>query len=114
MAPDGSFIQDVISLAGEEVQPGDTVFDPVNPLQHVTIPAGARFEEVRSVVMARGKKTFSRHPPLNELADRCADQLQRLPPGCLRFINPHRYKVSISSGLNDLRNRLMEEVQRGY
>jgi nicotinate phosphoribosyltransferase len=31
-----------------------------------------------------------------------------VPDGTLRLANPHTYKVSISSGMNDLRNRLMK------
>jgi nicotinate phosphoribosyltransferase len=109
VAADGSFIQDVIALATEELQPGETVFDPANPLQYVVLPQKVRFEDVRSVVMAAGERI--RLPPtLDEMADRCADQLARLPQGCLRLINPHRYKVSISHGLNELRTRLVEEV----
>ncbi|RNC70964.1 MAG: nicotinate phosphoribosyltransferase, partial [Desulfuromonadales bacterium] len=53
-------------------------------------------------------------PTLDAMADRSRDQLARLPTGCLRFINPHRYKVSVGRGLNELRLRLMEEVQKGY
>ena len=109
VAPDGSFIQDVICLDGESVGPGETVFDPTNPLQHVALPADASFIDLRSVVMEEGKKSL---PPegLDVLADRCAAQLGLLPQGCLRFINPHRYKVSMSDGLNDLRARLIEEA----
>ena len=114
VASDGSFIQDVVALAAEEVRPGDIVYDPVNPLQHVTLPANARFEELRSVVMTNGKKTAQCCPALDAMADRCAGELRRLPQGCLRFINPHRYKVSISRGLHELRTRLLEEVQQGY
>ncbi|MDA8422764.1 MAG: nicotinate phosphoribosyltransferase [Nitrospiraceae bacterium] len=111
-APDGSFIMDIITLAEETVQPGQTVFNPANPLQHTTIPEGVRLEEIRTVVMERGKKTGAEHPSLDQMADRCKDQLARLPQGCLRFINPHIYKISISQGLHELRIRLMEEVQR--
>ncbi len=114
VASDGSFIQDVVALAAEEVRPGDTVYDPVNPLQHVALPANARFEELRSVVMTNGEKASECCSALDAMADRCAEQLRRLPQGCLRFINPHRYKVSISRGLHDLRTRLLEEVQQGY
>jgi len=114
VASDGSFIQDVVALAAEKVRPGDIVYDPVNPLQHVTLPANARFEELRSVVMTNGKKTAQCCPALDAMADRCAGELRRLPQGCLRFINPHRYKVSISRGLHELRTRLLEEVQQGY
>jgi nicotinate phosphoribosyltransferase len=114
VAPDGIFIQDVVALATEEVRPGDTVYDPVNPLQHVALPANARIEELRSVVMTNGKKASECCPALDVMADRCAEQLGSLPQGCLRFINPHRYKVSISRGLHELRTRLLEEVQQGY
>jgi nicotinate phosphoribosyltransferase len=114
MAPDGSFIQDIIALADEEVSPGDTVYDPVNPMQHVDIPLNAAFHDVRTIVMAEGRRTRKEREKLDEMADRSACELSRLPLGCLRFINPHRYKVSISSGLNEMRRRLAEEVRHGY
>ncbi|NVN89718.1 MAG: nicotinate phosphoribosyltransferase, partial [Desulfuromonadales bacterium] len=112
VAPDGTFIQDLITLADEAVHPGDTVFDPSNPMQHRALASGIRLEDVRSVVMEGGQR-ISPSLMLDEMADRCADQLRRLPPGCLRFINPHRYKVSISRDLKVLRDRLMEEVMDG-
>ncbi|BDV42517.1 nicotinate phosphoribosyltransferase [Geotalea uraniireducens] len=111
VASDGSFIQDIICLAGEEIAPGDTVYDPTNPLQHVTIAPNARLIELRDVVMEGGRKTAVPAHSLDELADRSVAQLAHLPQGCLRFINPHKYKVSISRGLNELRQRLMEEAQ---
>ena len=107
---DGGFIQDVICLDGEEPRHGDTVFDPTNPLQHVNLPPHATFHDLRDVVMADGKRTSSRRETLDEMADRSAAQLARLPSGCLRFVNPHRYKVSVSAGLNTLRNRLIAEA----
>jgi nicotinate phosphoribosyltransferase len=112
VAPDGSFIQDVITLAHEEVTPGDRVYDPSNPLQHVDIPRNAAFQDIRSTVMAEGKRSREERETLDEMADRAARQLARLPHGCLRFINPHRYKVSISGGLNEMRLRLAEDVQQ--
>jgi nicotinate phosphoribosyltransferase len=87
VASDGTFIQDIVALAAEEVRPGDTVYDPVNPLQHVALPANARLEELRSVVMANGKKVSDCSPLLDAMADRCAGELSRLPQGCLRFVN---------------------------
>ena len=112
VAPDGSFIQDVIALDGEEggraigVRSGEPAAARGAAGQH------ARLEEVRAVMIAEGRRT-SRAPSLDEMADRCG-QLRRLPEGCLRFINPHRYKVSLSRGLNELRLRLMDEVRRCY
>lgn len=111
-APDGSFIMDIITLAEETVHLGQTVFNPANPLQHTTIPEGVRLDELRTVVMERGKRTAAKYPSLEQMADRCKDQLARLPQGCLRFINPHIYKISISQRLHELRIQLMEEVRR--
>jgi nicotinate phosphoribosyltransferase len=113
VAPDDSFIQDIICLADEEVVPGETVYDPTNPLQHVDIPLNATFQEIRAKVM-EGGRTLNLRETLDEMADRTAYQLTMLPQGCLRFINPHRYKVSISRGLNELRRRLAEEIQQRY
>ncbi len=110
IAPDGSFIQDIITLVDEEVRPGETIFDPTNPLHHQPLASDVRLEDVRSIVMKDGRRTTPVSPTLDEMADHCCEQLQRLPAGCLRFINPHRYKVSISRNLKELRDRLMEEV----
>ena len=113
VAPDGAFLMDIMALQDETVLPGDLVYNPANPLERKQIPAAARLEELRQVVMANGERTVAA-PTLDAIADRCADQRARLPQGCLRHVNPHIYKVSISRGLNDLRNRLMEEVEQGY
>ncbi|MBT0653504.1 nicotinate phosphoribosyltransferase [Geomobilimonas luticola] len=113
VAPDGAFLMDVMTLQDETVQPGELVYNPANPLERKQIPADARLVELRQVVMTEGKRTGAT-PNLDAMADRCADQRGRLPQGCLRHVNPHIYKVSISRGLNDLRNRLMDEVEQGY
>ncbi|GFO69203.1 nicotinate phosphoribosyltransferase [Geomonas limicola] len=106
----GNFIQDVITLRGEALSPGDLVYDPGNPLQQVRIPDAANFVELRSLVMEGGRRC---RPPetLDAAADRSQEQLSRLPAGCLRLINPHTYKVSISAGLNQLRLSLITEVK---
>ena len=113
VAADGTFIQDIITLVDEKIPAGEMVFDPVNPLQHRTLPADIRLEDVRSVVMSEGRKTSPVSPTLDEMAALREEQLKRLPAGCLRFINPHRYKVSISHKLKELRDRLVDEVLNG-
>ncbi|GAM08138.1 nicotinate phosphoribosyltransferase [Geobacter sp. OR-1] len=113
IAPDQSFIQDIITLDTETIAPGDIVFDPANPLQHKPIPENATLVDLRTVVMAGGQPVSPAHESLDRLADRASDQLQRLPQGTLRFMNPHRYKVSISKGLQELRQRLVQEIQDG-
>lgn len=104
---------DVMCREEETLRPGDVVYDPTNPLRNKPIPAGSLLEEIRSVVMEAGETTVP-SPSLDEMADRCLEQLRRLPEGVLRLENPHIYKVSMSRGLHELRTQLIEEVQRGY
>lgn len=106
VGPDGGLVQDLVCLAQEEPVERATVYDPVNPLRHSALPAGVQWHEVRWLVMADGVRTAPAEG-LETLADRCAGELARLPQGCLRFINPHRYKVSISEALSQLRSRLV-------
>jgi len=113
VAPDGSFIQDIIALEDEEVLPGTLVFDPANPVQHVRVPSQASLTDVRSLVMRDGVRCAA-SPTLDASAERAAHELSRLPEGCHRLVNPHLYKVSISQGLNTLRLRLMTLIQNRY
>ena len=107
--PDGGFIQDVICLDNEVITAGETIYDPVNPLRHTTLPATACRTEFRDVVMESGRRLLGRES-LETMTKRCKGELERLPSGCVRLINPHRYKVSISHSLNNLRGALIEKA----
>lgn len=109
-APEGGFIQDVVCLEGETISCGDTVFDPTNPLQHTTIPSGAENRDLREVVMVDGRRILPKES-LAAIADRCKEELVKLPNGCVRLINPHRYKVSISDKLTSLRGSLIKRAE---
>jgi nicotinate phosphoribosyltransferase len=111
LGPEGNFIQDVICLEGDAPGAGATVYDPANPLQQTPLPANITLKELRQVVMANGRRTKAPET-LATMAERSQQQLAQLPQGCLRFINPHRYKVSISGELNELRNTLIAQLQR--
>jgi nicotinate phosphoribosyltransferase len=113
VAPDGSFLLDVIAREDEPIAPGDLVFDPGNPLQKIHIPQQAELVELRSRVMENGERCIP-VPPLASSAQLTEQQLKRLPEGCLRFVNPHVYKVSLSVDLNKLRLKLLTEVQRKF
>lgn len=110
LGPDGGLLQDVICLEQDEPCGGDTIYDPCNPLQHTILPAKVTLHELRRVVMVKGARTAAPET-LDAMADRSERELAGLPQGCLRFINPHRYKVSISAQLNQLRNTLIEKVR---
>ncbi|WP_462325122.1 nicotinate phosphoribosyltransferase [Desulfoplanes sp.] len=110
--PDGSLFMDIISLEAEIPGPGDRVYDPTAPLlRSRTIPEGVRIESISNIVMENG--TIVRdEPELATLTDRRASQLEHLPEGSLRLLNPHIYKVAITRGLNELRTQLLQEHQK--
>ncbi|BCA79250.1 nicotinate phosphoribosyltransferase [Desulfuromonas sp. AOP6] len=106
----GNFLMDIIAREEEIVKPGQEVYDPTNPARRKILAENVTLENVRQTVMDAGQKCYNPEP-LERLSERCADQLRRLPEGSLRLFNPHRYKVSISPQLHELRNHLMETVQ---
>ena len=110
--PDGGYEMDVIGLEGETIAPGAQVFDPSHPLRHAPIPGDTRLEDLRTVVMDRGSRVSS-PAALPALAKRTAKELRSLPEGSLRLMNPHRYRVSLSPKLHELRLRLIEEARAG-
>ena len=110
--PDGAFEMDVIALEGEKLGPGDEVFDPSHPLRHAPIPEETGLTDLRIVVMEGGRRKC---PPmaLPAIAKRAAKEIRCLPEGCLRFMNPHRYRVALSPKLHELRLKLIEEARAG-
>ena len=104
---DGSLVQDVVALEGDWPVPGATVYDPTNPLRHTTLLEGIQLCDLRRMVMEVGRRTLAPES-LACMAERCRREMNLLPAGCRRFVNPHRYKVSISSQLNELRSRMIQ------
>ena len=111
LGPDGEFAQDVICLVGEQPRQGDTVYDPTNPARYTHVPAGEMFD-VRAVVMDHGCRIVAKES-LHDMAERCRKEVARLPSGCLRLINPHIYKVSVSEHLKTLRGDLIDQLRQG-
>jgi nicotinate phosphoribosyltransferase len=108
------FVMDVLDLkdgSGEPFATGQVVYDPANSQRHKTIPTGCRIVDCRSVVMDQGQ-ILHPTPALDTMADYCADQLQSMPDGSLRLVNPHIYKVGISERLLKLRERLTKNLEK--
>lgn len=112
LGPAGEYIQDVVCLEEDQLVAGATVYDPVNPLQQTTLPANVRLVDLRRTVMTEGRRTIEPEP-LAAMVARCRQDLALLPQGCRRFVNPHRYKVSISPQLKALRCALIQEATAG-
>jgi nicotinate phosphoribosyltransferase len=104
---EGRFEMDVVARPDETPRAGDPVFDPTNPLRRLRLREGARFEDLRTVVMEGGRRTRAA-PALADLADHARGRLERLPKESRRLLNPHRYRVAVTQRLLDDRERLIE------
>lgn len=110
--PKGGFVQDVVCLEEDSVISGTTIYDPTNPLHHTVLPEGIRLVDLRRTVMEQGRRTLPPEP-LEKMAERSRDEMALLPAGCRRFVNPHRYKVSISKQLKELRYAMIQATMHG-
>lgn len=104
----GTLLLDVIACPGEELRPEMTVYDPTNPARHLTLPEGMRLKPLREPVLDAGRR-LRPDPSLATMTGHCKTELTTLPEGCLRILNPHRYKVAISPALHHLRESLMAQ-----
>jgi len=109
---DGLFEMDVVALDGEEVGPGDEVFDAVLPPRHAPIPEGTRLQDLREVLMEGGGRRSSASA-LTAIARRASNELRCLSEGTLRLSDPDPYRVTLSPKLHGLRLRLLEEARTG-
>jgi len=88
------------------------IIDPTDPTHRKHIDTPNQHEDLLIPVFESGKRVYT-SPPLADIRNRTAAQLDRLHPGIRRFLNPHRYPAGLEQGLFDLRQRLILEA-RGF
>ncbi|MFK7919425.1 MAG: nicotinate phosphoribosyltransferase [Ilumatobacter sp.] len=109
----GAAIVDLIGLADEEPFPTDeiTVHHPnLNGVNQVLRRGDISHIEVLHEVAFDGNGPAI-SDSVDALAERCAVDIDRLDAGVQRLVNPHRYHVSITDRLNELRNNLVAQAK---
>ena len=105
----GSAIVDLIGLADEDPFPTDTI-----RAHHPTrngVSQTIRRNDISHVEVLQGLTDGGSAEPIDVLAQRCAADIDRLDVGVQRLVNPHRYHVSITERLNDLRRDLVANAR---
>ena len=111
----GRATADVLALKQENLDPDDGM-----SLHHPTDYSVRRnlspddissHEQLLETVFENGKRA---HPevPLGEIREKRLLDLDRLDPGVRRLVNPHRYHVSLTSALWDLKQSLIDAARR--
>jgi nicotinate phosphoribosyltransferase len=107
---EGNPLADLIGLEEDPPAPGagHRFHHPMGDYRSFTLRDYARITPLLSLRM-KGGKILSDSPGLKALQARAIGELERLDETYKRLINPHVYRVSLSTGLRDLKARLIRE-----
>jgi nicotinate phosphoribosyltransferase len=107
---EGSPLADLIGLDGDP--PGLGVahrfHHPTGDSRSFTLGDYAGITPLLTLRMKDGR-ILADSPPMQALQERAVAELDRLDDTYKRLINPHVYRVSMSTGLRDLKTRLIRE-----
>ncbi len=105
-------LADIICLEDDPPNPGEAIefFHPTNDAQHFTMQNYGRFEPLLRRVMKNGT-ICTQLPSLPEIREHAVAELRQLDTTYKRIINPHIYKVSLSSSLKQLKSEMQERVR---
>ena len=107
----GSYLRDLITLAGEEPPRGEA-FDCYHPMmdsKSYRLEAYGSCEPLLIKVMEKGVRTMKAES-LIDMQSRCREQKGLLDETYKRILNPHDYKISLSGSLKELKSRLLRQA----
>jgi nicotinate phosphoribosyltransferase len=114
----GAAVVDLIGMADEEPFPTDSivVHDPNREgvVQHIRRADISHVELLHDAPYRTGvdnRTDPTADPSIDDLAQRCAADINRLDVGVRRLVNPHRYHVSVTDRLHQLRRELITRTQ---
>lgn len=102
---------DVLALAHEELDASGAIqiHHPTLPGVTRTLPSGSvsEIEPLLVTVLDEGTRTTAAGG-IEEARKRRLSDLERLDPGVRRLVNPHRYHVSLTTELSELKRELVD------
>jgi len=105
---------DMLSLESEDPRKMDELVlrHPVEPGKVRSLGAGelSAVEPLLEEVLRDGRPV-SNPPTIKDMRERRISDMERLDPGVRRLVNPHRYHVSLSQGLWDLKQEVTGSVK---
>jgi nicotinate phosphoribosyltransferase len=114
----GAAVVDLIGLAGDEPFPTESIIvhDPnregvVQHIRRSDISHVELLHEAPHRTSGSDRTDALTHASIDDLAQRCADDIDRLDVGVRRLVNPHRYHVSVTDRLHELRRDLIARAQ---
>jgi len=112
----GKATADLLCMAGEDPRSSGEILLH-HPVQQKTMRRIERndLEEIEPLLVdvLQNGRLVGELPGIDEIRERRDRDLERLDSGVRRLVNPHRYHVSLSEDLWNLKQRLIEEALRG-
>jgi len=111
---EGQALSDLICLTDEKLKVGKDYmfFHPISEADFFKMKSDkySRIEPMLFKVMEKGHR-IDKMETLQELQQKVKDNLTHFHKSYKRFINPHIYKVSLSSKLSSMKLRLIKEIK---
>jgi nicotinate phosphoribosyltransferase len=103
---------DLITLEEENFDPTrpHTLYHPMYPNTHFTLKKYKSAKPLIEKKMAGGK-ICAELPKLTDIRSYTLEQLRSFDPTYKRIINPHIYKISLSTALKNLKFRMIDEFK---
>ena len=110
----GMALADLLALEEEgppqaRPQGGLRLWHPAADYRHIHLEGAFTARPLLSPRMEDGK-LLAPHPPIGEIRERVQRDCATMDPSYRRLLNPHVYKVSLSSRLRDLKLSLIKEA----
>ncbi|TVQ21637.1 MAG: nicotinate phosphoribosyltransferase [Spirochaetaceae bacterium] len=104
----GSPIADVIGFDEETIETGTraTFYHPAIDYRHFSIVPDGEIRPLLEPVMKSGR-VCADLPSIHQIQERAKREIDSLDPTYTRLINPHRYKVSITERLKDVKAEMI-------
>jgi len=103
---DRGFVADMIYDELLGIAGTHEIVDPMDPTRRRRLHAKMASEDLLRPVVRRGE-VIAGTVPIEASRARAEEQLDRLHPGVLRFLNPHAYPVGLELGLHERKTALV-------
>lgn len=105
-----TFLADAIYDLDLGIGDGCAAIDILDSTRRIVIEAGTPYQDLLEPVFRRGQ-CVAEPAPLEVSRSRVQKQLESLPSGVKRFLNPALYSVGLEKRLHDLKTRLILEAR---
>ena len=108
----GEHFADIIYDIDQGINLGLQSVDPFDPTKSIHISEDFESKDLLVPIFREGVQVYT-SPSLQEIRSEARLEIQKLPVGVKRFLNPHLYPVGMQKDLYDRKVELIKKVRSG-